>query len=315
MNHELAIVIISFNTRELTLACLRSIFEQTAPGSFRVVVYDNASSDGSADAIAAEFGRRVDLTRSDVNHGFAKANNLVVATLGEEWVLLLNPDTLIYDRAIDRLLEFAKSTPRYAIFGGRTVFPDGSLNIASCWGRITPWSLFCRASGLAAALHTSEIFNPEGMGAWKRDSVREVDIVVGCFLLIRREHWNALGGFDASFWMYGEEADLCLRARRLGLRAVIQPQATIMHLVGASFGNRADKMMLVAKAKSTLVRRHWSVPARWWGLLMLWLWAFGRRTITGLLGVLGVPGFDRRAAVWREIWGRRRDWLAGYPHG
>jgi GT2 family glycosyltransferase len=314
LNVPLSILIISYNTREMTLACLRSVVEQTTPGTYEVIVVDNQSKDGSADAIAAAFPW-VRLIRSTENIGFARANNLAAKLVSSEWLLLLNPDTLIYDRAIDRLLQFARDSRQFGIVGGKTVFPDGSLNIASCWGRITPWSLFCRATGLAAVFKNSELFNSETMGSWKRDTVREVDIVVGCFLLLRRELWEKLGGFDPSYWMYGEESDLCLRARAMGVRAAITPDATIMHLVGASFGHRADKTILVAKAKSTLVRRHWSPLTRWWGLLMLWAWAAGRRAATGVLAVMQPSRFAKKAAVWSEVWSRRHDWLAGYPEG
>ena len=307
----LTTVIISYNTRELTLACLRTLFEQTGAGTTDVVVLDNASQDGSAEAVAREFPN-VKLIASGENLGFARANNEVIKSVYTEYVLLLNPDTEVQGRAIERLLEFAKANPQYGIFGGRTVFRDGSLNIASCWGQMTPWSLFTRAVGLSSLFKKSELFNPEAYGAWRRDSVREVDIVVGCFMLMKRSLWNELGGFDLSYWMYGEEADLCLRARKLGHRSIICPEAQIMHIVGASFGQRADKSVLVSKAKATLVRRHWSPSIVWWGLLMLWLWAFLRRALTATL-VLILPGrFAKSAAFWKEVWSRRADWLGGY---
>lgn len=308
---ELTVIVVSYNTRDLTLKCLETLYAGTHATRFRCVVLDNASEDGSADAIAAAFPQ-VDLIRSKENLGFARANNVVAAAARSEWLLLLNPDTEVYDGAVDRLIAFARAHPEAGITGGRTVFPDGRLNIASCWNRITPWSVFCMATGLTAALPNSRVFNPEGIGGWKRDSVREVDIVVGCFLMIPRRLWDALGGFNLKYWMYGEEADLCLRARDLGYRPMITPEAEIMHLVGASTAHiRAAKTMMVARARITLIEDHW--PRIWvpLGRAMMAFWAGHRALVFGLRRRLTGKGADA-SAKWAEIWGARRDWLSAY---
>lgn len=307
----LTVIIISYNTRELTLAALRTLYDTTKATSFHVVVLDNASADGSADAIAAEFPE-VELIRSAENLGFARANNVVAEAAKTEWLLLLNPDTECHPGAIDNLMAFAMANPKGGIYGGRTVFPDGRLNIASCWNRITPWSVFCIATGLTAAFRRSSLFNTEAMGNWQRDTVREVDIVVGCFLLIRRELWQRLGGFDLRYFMYGEEADLCLRARKLSFRPMITPDAQIMHLVGAASASKASKRILVTKARVTLIRDHWP---RWlvpFGIGMMWLWGALRVSAAGLLALTGRAGAKERRAYWAEVWARRQDWLRGY---
>ena len=308
---ELTVIVVSYNTRALTLKCLETLYAATHEARFRCVVFDNASSDGSADAVAEAFPR-VELIRSSDNLGFARANNVVAAGAQTEWLLLLNPDTEVYDGAVDRLLAFARRHPRAGITGGRTVFPDGSLNIASCWNRITPWSAFCQAVGLSTLLKGSALFNPEAFGNWQRDSVRRVDIVVGCFLMIRRALWEDLGGFDLKYFMYGEEADLCLRAARMGYEPMITPEAEIMHLVGASYGNRAEKTVKVAKARSTLIRDHWPSWQEPLGLGLMWVWAAGRRGLTGALDALPGGRFGGAAAKWRHVWQQRGDWLEGY---
>ena len=188
----------------------------------RVVVLDNASDDGSADAVAAAFPQ-VELIRSPDNLGFARANNVIAETAATEWLLLLNSDTEVLPGAIDELLAFARANPAHGIYGGRTLFPDGSLNRGSCYDRLTPWSAFCHATGLVAAFRDSALFDTENIGGWARDSVREVDIVSGCFFLIRTALWRELGGFDPRFFMYGEEVDLCHRARARGWRPVVTP--------------------------------------------------------------------------------------------
>ncbi len=299
-----SIVVVSYRTKDLTLTALRTVFEQTEPGTFELLVVDNASDDGSADAIEEEFGERLTLIRSEENLGFARANNLAAELARGEYLLLLNPDTEVLDRAIDRLLEFARTRPRAGIWGGRTLFADRTLNPASCWQRITPWSTVCMATGLRAVFKGSELFNPEGIGAWPRDSVREVDIVVGCFLLTRLETWRELGGFDLRYWMYGEEADLCLRARALGCRPAITPEATIVHLVGASSPDDTRKEALITKARVTLVRTHWPAWQVPFGLSMFWTWALLKGVAARLRG---------RPQPHGSLFSMRKDWLAGYP--
>mgnify|MGYP006277573961 CR=1 FL=1 len=306
----LTIVIVSYNTRALTLRCLETLRAQTRTPC-RVVVFDNASTDGSAEAVAATFPD-IELIRSTENLGFARANNVVTETVDTPWLLLLNPDTEILDHAVDRLLAFATANPAHGIYGGRTVFADGSLNIASCWNRITPWSAFCRAVGLTALFPRTTWFDTEAIGAWQRDTIQEVDIIVGCFLLIRTELWQALGGFDPLFWMYGEEADLCLRARRLGARPVVIPDATIVHHVGAASASRADKIVQVARARVTLIQRHWPPALRWWGTGMAWLWGALRVTAASVLGLLPGETNAARLARWRTVWKARNTWMGGY---
>ena len=307
----LTVIIISYNTRELTLAALRTLYATTQATTFRTVVLDNASTDDSADAVATTFPQ-VELIRSTENLGFARANNVVAETARTEWLLLLNPDTECHEGAVDNLMAFARANPTAGIYGGRTVFPDGSLNIASCSNRPTPWSVFCLATGLTATFPRTTFFAPETLGSWQRDTVREVDIVVGCFLLIRRDLWIRLGGFDLRYFMYGEEADLCLRARRLGFRPMITPDAEIMHLVGAASASKVEKRILVTKARVTLIRDHWprwQVPL---GIGLMWLWGALRITASRLIALVGQPRGRERLAYWREVWDRRQDWLRGY---
>lgn len=302
---ELTVIIVSYNTRELTLKAVETLLVNSPGLAMRVVVFDNASADGSAEAVAAAFPT-IEVVASTENLGFARANNLVADSATTPWVCLLNPDTETHVGAMANLLSFAKANPQAGIVGGRTVFPDGSLNPASAWRRITPWSLFTQTTGLARLFPANDLLNYEAMGGWQRDSVREVDIVVGCLLMISKELWERLGGFDTRYFMYGEDADLCLRARKLGYRPMITPDSQIMHLVGASTAKRADKVVAVMRAKSTLVRDHWPTFLVPLGIAQLWLWALVR----GAGAALSRSPEQRRRLA--EIWRRRREWLAGY---
>ena len=307
---ELTVIIVSYNTRELTLKAVETLIDNAGDVTMRIVVFDNASADGSAKAVAFAFPQ-VEVVANAENIGFGRANNIVAETASTDWLLLLNPDTETHPRAVENLLSFAKAHPDAGITGGRTVFPDGSLNIASCWRRMTVWSLFCNAVGLSKLLPNSEVFNPEAFGGWQRDSVREVDIVVGCFLMISTRLWRELGGFDPRYFMYGEEADLCLRARARGYRPMITPNAQIMHLVGASTSIASEKTIKVACAKASLIRDHWSAALRPVGLGLMWLWSLGRH-IGGDLQAFAGQGTVARDK-WSAVWARRNEWLRGYP--
>ena len=305
---ELTVIVVTWNTRALTLRCLETLFANTHGLNMRVIVADNHSDDGSAEAIAERFPQ-VDLIRNREDLGFGRANNKAIERVDSEWLLLLNPDTEVHPNAINNLLAFSKQHPEAGITGGRTVFPDGSLNIGSCWNRMTPWSLFCSLTGLSVVFSETALFNPEAIGGWKRDAVRHVDIVQGSFFMIPTALWKRLGGFDPRYFMYGEEADLCLRAAALGYRPMITPDAEIMHLGGAA-APRAVRMLQLWRSKVTLVRAHWPKLLAPVGVAELWLCCATRSLALTALGLLS--GGSDRDDVWREMWAKRRDWLKGY---
>jgi GT2 family glycosyltransferase len=308
---DLSVIIVSYNTREMTLKAVETLYTNTQTTRFNCIVLDNASEDGSAEAVAEAFPM-VQVIASQKNHGFALANNIAAEQIDTPYILLLNPDTETYPGAIDALMDFARGNPGGGIWGGRTVFPAGTLNIASCWARPTMRSLFFRAFGLTTIFPKREFFNPEAYGTWRRDSVREVDIVVGCFLLITRELWSELEGFNLKYFMYGEDADLCLRARAKGWRPMITPQAQIMHVVGASSKKNDRKAVMVMKSRAALVKDHWprwQVPI---GIFLMWLWCWLRLLATRPFARSGNAGRRQSAERWKYLWDHRADWLSGY---
>ncbi|MEZ5843543.1 MAG: glycosyltransferase family 2 protein [Hyphomicrobiaceae bacterium] len=312
---DVSILVVSYNTRELTLACLDSIVAETRDVVFEVIVVDNASNDGSAEALAGHPAVTKLIALED-NIGFARANNLAAAEAEGGLLLLLNPDTVVLDRAIDRLAAFARLCPHARIWGGRTCHADGTLNPASFWRRMTPWNLFCRASGLTGLLPSTTLFNGEAEGGDRRDHIRYVDIVSGAFLMIDRGMWRQLGGFDPEFFMYGEEADLCLRARSHGAAPLVTPAATIIHLGGASEHVREDKMVRLLAAKALLIERHFAPGTRRLGRTLNALWPLSRLLVFAIAGVAtGSASLRDKAAVWQRIWSRRAEWIGGYRSG
>ena len=309
---DLSVIVVSYNTREMTLDCLRSIVAETRNVNYEVLVVDNNSSDNSAEAIRNHFPCVKLISLSD-NIGFARANNLAAKESRGRRILLLNPDTIILNGAIDCLTTFANRNPSFQVWGGRTVFRDGSLNRSSCWRRMSLWNITCFAFCLTYFGRGNALLNSEAYGGWERNTVRHVDIVTGCFLLIDRKLWDKLKGFDPDFFMYGEEADLCLRARQAGARPAITPVATIVHYGGQSDIVPVDKRVKVFKGRLTLINRHFSGLSRGLGRMLhliapLTRW-YGYRIAAWLYGNIA---FHKSADYWRAVWLRRGEWIDGY---
>ena len=147
----------------------------------------------------------------------------------------------------------------------------------------------------------SPIFHSEGYGGWKRDSERDVDIVTGCFFLIKRELWQRLGGFAPEFFMYGEDADLCLRARKLGFRPAITPTATIVHYGGATEQDTIRKNERLLAAKSLLIKKYYSKLVAPIAICLLMLRPFALTILSR-----GSKRFE-----WKAVWANRKVWLEG----
>jgi GT2 family glycosyltransferase len=306
---DVSILIVTYQCRDAVGECLESLYSATTDVSFEVIVVDNASTDGTVEAIQRAFPL-AGVIALPANSGFAAAVNRAAREAKGDYLLLLNPDTLVHPGAIERVVAFARAHPRHGIYGGRTLWPDGSVCPGSCWGKPTLWSTFCFATMLSTAFRGSPLFDPESLGHWQRDSVREVDVVTGCLLLAERGLWEELGGFDERFFMYGEDVDLGIRAARAGRRPVITPEAVITHTVGVSSETREDKLVLLFTGKATLMRKHWPAVKRELGLGLLAAGVWARAVGASLR-----DGRDERAGVsaWRPLWSARGEWLRGYP--
>ena len=301
---DLSVVVVNYNTRDATSACLRSVVQAASAVDLELVVVDNGSTDGSAAAFASRFPDAV-IVDAGENLGFARGVNRGARSATGSWLLLLNPDTLVLPGSLRALLDFAEAHPEYGVYGGRTLRPDGGVDPSSCWGAPSLWSLAMFATMLSTAFKRSRLFDPESLGAWDRDSVREVPIVTGCLLLIRRADWERLGGMDEDYFLYGEDAEFSLRAGRAGLRRVVVPGAVIVHEVGGSSDAGGEKGCMVMAGKVTLLRKTWSRPGAAAGVGLL---------LAGVGVRAALETVTRRArAPWRTVWRRRADWREGYP--
>ncbi len=310
MSVELSVIIVSFNTREMTLRAIETLYEHASDIAMQVIVWDNASSDGSAEAVAEAFPQ-VELHHCQDNLGFAAANNRASEFATGEWILLLNSDTETLPGSIQNLLSFAKDHPEAGIVGGRTIFGDGSLNATSCFNRMTVWSLLCYATMITRWFPESPLLNPERSVSGNMDQVQKVDIVTGCFFLLKTALWREMGGFDLRYFMYAEESDMCLRAAKMGYRPMVTPHATIIHHGGASAVSSGKKQIQSYRGKVTIIRDHFGKVAKPLGLALLWLTAFNRHVAHRLIGLLRGRKSDQ-AQMWESVWEQRKDWLRGY---
>lgn len=301
---DVSVVVVSYNALDWLARCLRAIGPAAPTRSVEVIVVDN-NSNADVQNYLATLQHEATVLQMDRNLGFGRACNLGVAHSRGRHVMLLNPDAVLNPDAIDGLLDFFEADPGRGLVGGRTLRPDGGVDPSSCWKAPTLWSVFCIASGLTHVFRRSPLFDPESMGRWQRDSEREVDIITGCLLLTSREIWDRLGGFDEDFFMYGEDADLSLRAAELGYHPAITPAATAVHAVGASSSNRLGKQRLLLRGKATLFRKRWSPWRRQVALALL---------AAGIaLRASAERALAREDRTMRTLWSERREWLAGWP--
>jgi len=302
MSPDISVVIVSYRVPALLRACLASVQRETHGCTYEVIVVENASGDESAEMVRSEFPD-VRLLALDENIGFAAGSNLGAQAAEGDYVLLLNPDTELVGDTLTALLAYARDHPDAGLIGGRTLNPAGELDPGSCWGAQSLWSLVCFASGASSLLKSSPLFNPESLGGWSRDTPREVDIVTGCLCLSPRAVWDELGGFDETFFMYGEDADLAARALKAGYHPAITPDAVIVHYVGAS-SLSVEKREMTLRCRVALVRKHWSPKRAEVGVVLL-------QAGTGLRA-LGASVARSSGSTWPAVWRRRREWRGGY---
>jgi len=229
----LSIIIVNWNTRDLLRRCLRSVFEQTKNIDFEVFVVDNASSDQSADMVRREFPR-VLLIVSDINLGFGKGNNLALKYAKGEFILFLNPDTKVLDHALEKTISFTCSDKQIGIVGCKIVNTDLSLQ-PSCRKFPTLMSQVLILLKLHNFFPQCKPLREYHMLDFDYAQIREVDQVMGAFLMTTKTILNKVGAFDERYWILFEEVDLCKKIKLAGYKIIFYPDAQISHEKGASF--------------------------------------------------------------------------------
>jgi|WetSurMetagenome_2_1015567.scaffolds.fasta_scaffold272143_2 GT2 family glycosyltransferase len=218
---DYSVVIVNYNTRDLLRACLASVFGSSGDATLEVLVVDNKSDDGSVDSVRREFPR-VLLIANDENAGFSKACNQGISASRGRHILLLNSDTEVFPDTLSNLKRFLDEQPSdqaIGVIGCKILNRDGSLQYSV--GRFP--SLFTTAADICRPPHKRK-FILHGY-----DDVHEVDWVTGAFFLIDRRAIRDIGLLDENFFMYYEEVDWCLRAKKSGWKVIYYPYAAIIH--------------------------------------------------------------------------------------
>ncbi|MGE5620669.1 MAG: glycosyltransferase family 2 protein [Sphingomonadaceae bacterium] len=255
---KLSLVIVNYNTRDLLRACLQSIEKSEDPSLAELFVVDNASSDGSSEMVAAEFPW-VRLIRCSDNRGYAFANNLALRQCTGEYLLLLNPDTVLPPSALNQMVAFMDAHPEAGIAGPKLVREDGSLDLACRRSFPTPEVSFYRMLGLSKLFPRSRRFGRYNLTYLDPDKPAEVDSVVGAFMMVRAAATRQVGLLDESFFMYGEDLDWAYRIKSKGWKVLYNPAVVVLHHKGASSRRHPRKTIVeFYRAMHLFYKKHYA---------------------------------------------------------
>lgn len=266
---DIAILIVSWNVRELLLGCLHALPEAVGDGySYEVILVDNASSDGTVEAVRKAFPQ-VRIIANRENRGFTGGNNQALAVTQARYLFLLNPDTQPLSHSIATLARYLDDHPQVGMVGPRLWYGDGSPQPSR---RRFPslYTLFTESTIVQHYLPQLPLFAQYIMADTPDDVPQEVDWLVGAAIMVRREVYEQIGGLDEGFFMYSEELDWCHRAKDAGWRIAYQPAAEIIHFEGKSSEQaraRRDIAFFTSRVRYTR-KYHGSF---WAQLLRLWL--------------------------------------------
>ncbi|MHC4573004.1 MAG: glycosyltransferase family 2 protein [Planctomycetota bacterium] len=252
---KLSIVIVSWNVRQDLVRCIRSIEENQPCEEFEVVVVDNASTDGTVEAARKDFPEVITIVNSE-NRGFATANNHGIERSKGEYILFLNPDTIVQPFSLDVLVDFLDDNRDVGACGPKLLNNNGTTQPSA-----RRFPTFRGALHRHTVFRFLHIFKSEYkkwlMKDFKHDKQMDVDQVMGAALMVRRSVIDKVGGMDESFFMYYEEVDLCYRIKQAGWRIVFIPEAVIIHSGGRSTGQiPVTKRIVMLTSLLTFLRKH-----------------------------------------------------------
>ena len=268
---DLSVVLLSYNTRELTEQALRTVFE-AAPGlAVEVLIADNASRDGSPEMIAARFPR-ARLIRNERNLGFSAGNNVALRQAVGRYVLLLNTDTIVRQDTLRTLVAFMDAHPDVGACGCRILNPDGTLQLDSRRSFPAPLPALCKITGLSRLFPRHPVIGRYNLTFLDPNETTEVEVLSGSCMLVRKAAMDQVGLLDEDYFMYGEDVDWCYRIRAAGWRIYYVPTTEIIHFRGES-GRSARLRVQYRKtaAMSIFVRKHMRARFRFFPVWLLHL--------------------------------------------
>lgn len=249
---DISIVIVNWNGKDLLLRCLESLTERVTSKDIEIIVVDNASCDGSAEAVRQSYPE-VKLIRNGKNEGFARGNNIGIAVSDGKYVCLINSDVLVLKDCLENLYAFMESHPSAGISGPQVLNPDMTIQY-SCRRFPSLWNNFCFAFGLARRFPNRKFFSGEQMSFFAHEKVMLVDALSGCFLMVRREAMERVGLLDEKFFIYCEDIDWCKRFRSIGWEIIFNPKAKAIHYGGAS--SRREPVRF-SREKQRAILKYW----------------------------------------------------------
>lgn len=245
-NPELSICILTLNAQPYLLNCLESIKTHAGSLNYEIIVADNGSIDNTVDTLKEKYPE-IALIKYKENLGFAKPNNEAMRLArSEKYILLLNPDTIVYESSLQNLVDFAEQHPQAGVIGPKVLNDDGTFQKHCKRGEARPWETFAYFLGLSKLFPKVKFFSGYLQTHLDENQTHEVPAISGCCMLIRRETLNEIGNLDEDFFAYQEDTEYCVRARKAGWKVYYTPVAQITHLGGRG-GSRAQPYKAIYK--------------------------------------------------------------------
>lgn len=233
---ELSIIIVNYNVKEHLGNCISSIIDASQGISTEIIVVDNNSYDGSAEYIQQKFTGlgNLKIIENESNFGFAKANNIGVQHAKGDYLLILNPDTILQEDTLSKCMEYYKNNPLTGALTCKLILPNGKLDLACRRSFPYPSVAIYRMLGLSKLFPKSHRLARYNLTYLDENETYEVDSIVGAFMLIRKDIFGQVGGFDEDYFMYGEDLDLCYRIKAAGYKIFYYSGTSIIHYKGES---------------------------------------------------------------------------------
>ncbi len=233
---DISVIIVNYNVKELLEQCINSIITASSNLKVEIIVVDNNSFDGSITYLKNKFPDQLNLKliESPLNLGFAKANNLGAKEAQGEYLLILNPDTILQEDTLAKSLKYYKSNNGIGALTCKLILPNGKLDLACRRSFPTPSVAIYRILGLSRIFPGSKTFGTYNLTYLDENETYEVDAIVGAFMLIKKDIYDNVKGFDEDYFMYGEDLDLCFRIKKAGYKIYYYPGTSIIHYKGES---------------------------------------------------------------------------------
>lgn len=239
MHKDLSIIIVNYQTYQLTRNTIESVVNRVHPFTYDIYVVDNASTDESFRKLQEDYQghENIKFISNHENLGFSKANNRAIKETSSKYVLLLNSDTTVEEDTLEKCINKISNSPEIGALGCRIILPDGTLDKACKRSFPDVKVSFYRMTGLSKIFPKSRTFGKYNLTYLNEEGTYEVDSLSGAFMMVRRQTIQEVGLLDEDFFMYGEDIDWCFRIKEKGWKILYYGTATITHYKGGSGRN------------------------------------------------------------------------------